>query len=368
MTARPDAAPPIGEYTIQRWLFDTAVGRFDIDLGESGVQFQRFGDVQTDPDWELDYSLDRGAEETRQAIAALYGQADPQRVIVTHGAQEALYLFYRSFLRAGDHVITTTPGWQQAWEVPAHIGCRVNRLYWRPGSPFDLEALAAAIRPDTRLLILNSPGNPSGRTIDPDTWGSIIALADRHDLWIVNDEEYLIDFDDSVVNHYDRSVSVSSLSKVYGLPALRLGWAVTQPAVLEQMVNYKRYTTVSNSLVAERIAHAVLADRKRQLARYTALVTSGRDRLLSFADSRRDQLELVPPSGTPFAWFHLRTDEPAKAFAERLLVDYGVLVMPAEVFGAERGLRISYARPDGVLAEGLARVGRALDRIPAPPV
>ena len=357
----------IAEYTIQRWLFDTAAGQYDIDLGESGVQFQSLGDVPTDPGWALDYSQDRGLEQTRRAVAATYGPGtDPARVIVTHGAQEALYLFYRSFLSPGDHVVTTTPGWQQAWSVPEHIGCEVSTLAWEPGAPFDLEQLAAALRPATRLLILNSPGNPSGRSVDPRTWDGIVALARERGLWIVNDEEYLLDFGASVVHRYERAVSVSSLSKVYGLPALRLGWAVAPPQVIEPMVNYKRYTTVSNSLVSERIAAAVLGDRDRQLARYRELIAGGRPLLDDFARDHAGRVELVAPDGTPFAWFRLLTGESSQSLATRLLTGHGVLVMPAEVFGAARGLRISYARPPAVLAEGLARIGRALAATEAP--
>jgi aspartate/methionine/tyrosine aminotransferase len=357
----------IAEYAIQRWLFDTAAGRYDIDLGESGVQFQVLGDVPTDPGWALDYSQDRGLEQTRRAVAAMYGpDVDPEHVIITHGAQEALYLFYRSFLSPGDHVITTTPGWQQAWTVPEHIGCEVTTHAWEPGAPFDVDLLASALRPSTRLLILNSPGNPSGRSVDPHTWDRIVELAREHGLWIVNDEEYLLDFDASVAHRYERAVSVSSLSKVYGLPALRLGWAVAPPEVIEPMVNYKRYTTVSNSLVAERIAAAVLADRDGQLARYQALIAGGRPLLDGFAREQAGRVELVEPDGTPFAWFRLLTGESSHSLTTRLLDDHGVLAMPAEVFGATSGLRISYARPAAVLAEGLARISRALERTPAP--
>lgn len=357
----------IAEYTIQRWLFDTAAGRYDIDLGESGVQFQHLGDVPTDPGWALDYSQDRGLAETRQAVAAMYGSdIDPNHVVITHGAQEALYLFYRSSLAPGDHVVTTTPGWQQAWTVPEHIGCEVTTLAWQPGDPFDVDALAALLRPTTRLLILNSPGNPSGRRLDDAAWERIVELARRHGLWIVNDEEYLLDFGASVAHRYERAVSVSSLSKVYGLPALRLGWAVAPPSVIEPMVNYKRYTTVSNSLVSERIAGSVLACRDAQLARYHALTAGGRPLLDAFARDQADRVALVEPDGTPFAWFNLLTGENSHSLATRLLTDHGVLVMPAEVFGSERGLRISYARPGAVLTEGLARISRALADTPSP--
>ena len=89
--------PPIRTYTIQQWLFEEARGSFDIDLGESGIQYHHLGDLQPDPEFDLDYSQDRGNETLRAQIGDLYG-SNPENVIITHGSQEALYLFYKCHL------------------------------------------------------------------------------------------------------------------------------------------------------------------------------------------------------------------------------------------------------------------------------
>ncbi|MGD3108488.1 pyridoxal phosphate-dependent aminotransferase [Streptomyces sp. YGL11-2] len=355
----------IATYSIQQWLFTEAHGRYDIDLAESGVQFQRLRDLTLDPDWELDYSLDRGQPELREAVAGLYQRSGAgDGIVITHGAQEALYLLYRSLLTAGDHVVTTSPGWQQSWEVPAHIGCEVSVLPMRPGEPFDAEALARLITPRTKLLVLNSPGNPSGYCFTEQDWTVLLDVARAHDLVVVNDEEYLLDFADSIVHRYPKALSVSGLSKVYGLPALRIGWAVGAPEIISAMVNYKRYTTVSNSWVWERVAVDVLTDRERHVRRYREFVDAGLGRLTRFADEYASHVRLVPPAGTPFAWFNLRTSATSQAVVERLLDEERVLVMPAEVFGSEAGLRVSYARPAEVLDEGLNRLGKVLSSMP----
>lgn len=354
----------IANYVIQDWLFRIARGRYDVDLAESGVQVQSLGDLAPDPRWDLDYSYDRGSAELCRQVAELYSPdwADTaeDRVMIAHGAQEALYLLYRSFLSPADHVITVCPGWQQSWEVPAAVGCPVTRLYWEPGAEFDVAALKAAIRPDTRLLVLNSPCNPLGTAISAAAWDGILALAREHGLWIVNDEEYLTDFGESVVHRHPRSVSVSGLSKLYGLPALRVGWAVSSPEVIGAMVNYKRYTTVSNSLLCERLAVGALRDRDRHLKRYRELVDAGTARLRAFAERQSGRLELVPPQGTPFGWCRLDIGISSRELAERLLEEQRVLVMPAEVFGAEHGIRITHARRPEVLDEGLARLEELL--------
>ncbi|MEU6551291.1 pyridoxal phosphate-dependent aminotransferase [Streptomyces sp. NPDC046915] len=352
----------IPEYAIQRWLFDEAQGRYDIDLAESGVQFQLLGDLELEPEWELDYSLDRGRPELRAAIAEMYGgpALSADRVAVTHGAQEGLYLLYRGLLRPGDHVVATSPGWQQAWEVPRHIGCDVTVLPWPPGTPFDSEGLLRAIGPRTRLIILNSPGNPSGCVLTEGEWDTVVAATAERGIAVVNDEEYLLDFAGSVVHRHPHGISVSGLSKVFGMPALRLGWLCAAPEVVEAVVNYKRYTTVSNSLVWERAAEAALRRRAEHVARYRRLVGPGLRILEGFARRHADRVRLVAPQGTPFAWVDTLARTTSRDLAERLLRQHRTLVMPAEVFGAERALRISFARPVDVLEEGLERLAKVL--------
>ena len=109
-TMKPSTSQ-ISTYTIQEWLFEEAQGAFEIDLGESGIQHHYLSDLAPDPAFDLNYSQDRGDERLRQRIGELYG-AGPDNVIITHGSQEALYLFYGCHLGPDDHVITFTPVWQ----------------------------------------------------------------------------------------------------------------------------------------------------------------------------------------------------------------------------------------------------------------
>jgi len=365
----------IETFAIQDWLFSTAFGRYDIDLAKSGVQFQLVEDVDIAPDWDLDYVPDRGLYEARAAVARLYGGATSAvRVAIANGAQEALYLFYRSLLAPGDHVITTVPGWQQSWAVPRHMGCHASLLSWTPGAPLDVDALEALVDPTTRLVVLTSPGNPSGCRIGDREWSQVLEVAARHGAWILADEEFAVDFRNSVIHRYDRAISVSGLSKTYGMAGLRFGWAATGSAagaeLVERMVNYKRYTSISNSVLSERVAIGALAQHRGYISRYLAMLEDGRELLDDFAATTEDLVELVSPEGTPFAWFNLKPLILSRAssieLAERLLETERVLVMPAEVFGSEGGFRLTYARPRDVLVEGLARLKRSLTTLAAP--
>ena len=167
----------IANYQIQEWLFSTANGHFDIDLAESGIHPHHIDDIQFSKNYDLNYSIDVGQQALRQLIAEMY-KVDEQRIVITNGSQEALYLFYRSFLSAHDHVITFVPGWQQSWEVPAHIGCDVTKIRGQSGyvckwvtlllkqgySPYYIRAVAFFHRTDLNDIFLPSTNHFSFNT------------------------------------------------------------------------------------------------------------------------------------------------------------------------------------------------------------
>lgn len=357
-----------GEFMITQWLFSTAAGKYEVDLAESCAQLQNVGDLSMSTDMVLDYGPERGRADGRELVARQYGHGcTADDVMLTFGSQESLYVFYRVFLTPGDHVITTVPGWQQSWEIPRDCGCDVSLMQWTPGEPFDSAALADLIRPETRLVVLCSPGNPSGCVLTDEEWSSIVSLLDRSGIWLLSDEEFLTDLSKSAIWKYPRSLSASSLSKMYGLPGLRLGWAAVSSdegrQVLAQMVNYKRYISLANSPVCEHLGVGILADLENQYKRYYGLLRSGVDYLTSFADSFRDLITLVPPEGTPYAWFNLHAPITSRELAERLLAEHKTLIMPAEVFGSEMGFRFSYARTAEVMAAGVERFGTLLKEL-----
>jgi aspartate/methionine/tyrosine aminotransferase len=357
----------VDDFKIQQWLFDTAWGGFDFDLAASHLGAPQVRDLTISADWELDYIDPRGIVALRTVVADLYSpDLHDGNVLIANGAQEALYLFYRSFLSPGEHVIATIPGWQQAWEIPRETGADVSTVTWTPGLPLDIEWFEREVRPETRLISLISPGNPSGRPIEESEWRAIVELAGRRGIWLLVDEEFETNLRTSVINDYPRAVSVSGLSKIHGMPGLRVGWAATASAegtrLIERMLNYKRYTTMCNSSISEHIAVAVLRDRARYLRRYRESLAEGRKVLDAFVARTADVLSFVPPEGTPFAWFNVPRSMSSAEFARRLLEECRIVVMPAEVFGTENGFRLTYARPNAMLEPALGMVEDLLRR------
>ncbi len=348
----------IGEYAIQSWFFGKAAGQFDIDLAESGIQAHQLSDLGLPAEVDLDYGSDRGALELREVVADLYG-VGPESVAITHGSQEALFLLYATCLRPGDHVITFTPGWQQSWEVPAFLGAEVSQipLSAERGYRIDWNAVEKAVRKETRLVVLNSPHNPTGTRCDATDFLRLKELAARG-IGVVNDEDYVLDFGRSIIHQVSGAVSVSSLSKLYGFPGLRLGWSVGPRDLIEAMVNFKRYVTVCNSPLCEQLGLEVLRRRDEFLKSYSRMRDAGLAKVTTWASAHR--LAIVEPEDTPFAYVRLDIPVSSETFAEGLLNRRRVLVVPAELFGDERAIRVSFGRPEEVLTEGLNRISEEL--------
>ena len=361
VTTAEDTAAATGaaqDYPMRRWVFEDSLGRFDIDLGDSHVQCGTLAGLNVPADLELNYGVDRGSPELVRLVAERYG-GPAERVVITHGAQEALYLLYCTLLRPGDRVVAFRPGWQQAWDAPDRLGCEVRVLDLAEGFGIDLAALAEVADSRLRLITLNTPSNPTGRRIRDAELAAILEIAERCDAYVVLDEEYVLDLATSPAVRDGRLISVSSLSKIAGFPGLRVGWLYAPAELSAACAQYKHLTSISNSVLCETLAADVLARWDEYVAQYRRLVDGGQRLLEEFAAAHPGLVRLVPPEGTPFAWLHLTTGESSLSFARRVL-ETGVLVMPGETLGASHGIRISFAREPQLLAEGLARIAAVL--------
>lgn len=346
-------------YPMHRWVFEDAYGRYDIDLGDSNVECGQVDDLAVPGELVLDYGNAKGTEAMRATVAGMYGRAIDE-VGITHGAQEALYLLYRTLLRPGDHVLVLSPGWRQAVAVPELIGCRVEVVENLPTGHPDVGRAVRGVRRDTRMIILNTPDNPTGKRIRPSDVDTLVSSARAAGAYLVLDEEYVVDLADSLAGRYEHAVSVSSVSKVYGLPGLRLGWLCGPADVVEKAMDYKHFTSIANSVLAERLAAQVLDRRAEFHDRYDRLVTTGLEILETWVAAHPDRVRLSRPEGTPFAWVELRGTGSSLDFCRAVLDEAKVLLMPAEVFGREHGFRITFAREPETLRAGLERIDRVL--------
>jgi aspartate/methionine/tyrosine aminotransferase len=314
---------------------------------------------------ELGGRNDTGYPPLVSAIASRYGVREDQ-VATANGASGANFLACAALLRPGDEVLVETPGYDPLIAAPALLGARLVRFERRfeDGFRLDVEGIANAITPGTRLIIVTNPHNPTGVTSSTAEILELGKLAARHGAYVLVDEIYLDVATGSTcavaATLGGPFITTSSLTKAYGLSQLRCGWALAAPEVAEQIRRTRDLVDGIGSILAERASVVAFEHLDTLAARARAILEPNLSRLTSFMASR-PALDWVRPGGGTVAFPRLRSGEDARAFADRLLAHHQTMVVPGAFFEAPSHFRIGFGIAAETLDRGLAAIGRALE-------
>ena len=341
--------------------------RIRCNLAESSVTDMRLGELDVAlADLVLLYGDHLGHEGLRTLIAGDGPGLSPTDVLLTPGAAAALFMVSTSLLRAGDHLIVARPNYATNLETPRAIGADIGilDLTWDDAWTVDPERIAAMLRPETRLVSLTTPHNPTGQLIDEATLTAIIDIVEAHPTARLLLDETYRELQDGplpplAASRSERVISVSSLSKAYGLPGIRLGWLVTQDAALRQtLLAAKEQIVITGSVVDETIGYEAVRRRDEVLAPIRArsaaalaadAAMDGRTGHLRVARATRRGGGL-PPGPTGHRAGHGR-------FYARLFEGYGTIVGPGHWFEqSDRSFRLGFGWPDHRASGG--RAGR----------
>ncbi len=314
----------------------------------------------------LGYTAPSGHPLLRAEIAGLYERLGAEQVLTCAGADEALFLTLNAILRPGDHAVIAWPGYESLFQVARAAGAEVTPLRLRhdTGWRLDLRDLRRALRPETRLIVVNYPHNPTGALPDRSTFEGMVALAAEVGAVLLSDEVYrLLEHDpaDRLPAGVDAGrhvVSVGVMSKSFGLAGLRIGWIATRDEeLLERVTALKDYTSGCNSAPSEILALAALRARDAVLGRSRALVAGNLAELDAFFEEWEGVFEWVRPRAGCVGFPRLVTGGPLEPFLAGLLDEEGVLLVPGSVY--EHGgnhFRLGFGRAD--MPGALARLDR----------
>jgi len=305
-------------------------------------------------DLRLGYTESPGEPALRAEIASLYEHVAPDDVLVFSGAEEAIFALHNVLLGPGDHAVVVRPAYQSLAEVARAAGAELTRLDLREADAWrlDMSAVRAALKPTTKLILVNEPHNPTGSLSDRATFDRLVELASESGARLIVDEVYrFLEFDqaDRLPAGADTSptgVSIGVMSKSFGLAGLRIGWIATRDrALLERLAAFKDYTTICNSAPSEVLALIALRARERVLARNRAIVESNLPLLDAFFARWGGIFEWVRPRGGSIGFPRLLAERPIEAFAEELVRETGVLILPGTLFGdTGNRFRVGYGR------------------------
>ena len=291
----------------------------------------------------LSYTETWGGPELREAIAGTYEHVDADHVLAFAGAEEALYWAMQELAGPGDHSLVAVPCYQAMETVTLSTGAEVTPLPLRPenGWALDIEEVHKLLRPNTKLIAVNYPHNPTGYVPDEVDFCELVALCEVRDIRLFCDEVYRgVERDDRVTisqaaDISETAVSLNVVSKSYGLPGLRIGWlACKDRALLERLEKRKHYTTICNAGPAEFLATVALRNRERIWERNRGIIAANVPLFDDFFRRWADDFEWQPPMGGCVCFPRFRTGD-VEEFCARLLDEEGVLVLPASVYRSE---------------------------------
>ena len=319
----------------------------------------------------LGYTESTGHPLLRAEIATLYETISADDVLVFAGAEEAIFCLSQVLLGPGDHAIVTWPGYQSSYEVARSVGAEVtlHDLRQSDGWALDVDRLVASIRPNTRLVAVNAPHNPTGMLPTAAEWKALTGACAAAGVHLVADEVYrFLEFDEG-----DRStagadalpglgVSIGVMSKSFALAGLRIGWlATTDRQLLARCAAFKDYTTICSSAPAEILALIALRARDAVLGRSRGIVAANLVLLDTFFERWAGTFDWVRPRGGSIGFPRLTAELGIDAFAAELIEAEGVLLLPGSVFGFPgEHFRLGFGRTD--MPEALAGLERFAER------
>ncbi|MEO5923465.1 MAG: pyridoxal phosphate-dependent aminotransferase [Bryobacteraceae bacterium] len=320
------------------------------------------------------YTAVGGTLELKQAICDFHKDSyqttyKPNECIVTVGGKHAIFNLTQALLNPGDECIIPVPYWVTYKDVVNYCQAKCVFLETNEADGFALTAkqVEAVLTPKTKMIILNSPSNPSGATFDRKEMEKIVALAKKHDFWVLTDECYdrfLYDSERYSIASFpdakDTVVVAGSLSKTYAMTGWRIGFVLAPAYVVAGINKLQSHATSNPTSIAQKAAFEALRGPQESVAGMLAEYTKRRKYVL-------ERLRAIPgvkvqdPKGAFYAYPNVSaafkngiTD--SMSFAEKLLAEEYVAVVPGEAFGTNDHIRISYATSIEELTKGLDRI------------
>ncbi|MFW9944582.1 MAG: aminotransferase class I/II-fold pyridoxal phosphate-dependent enzyme [Candidatus Sifarchaeia archaeon] len=353
----------------------------EINLTESGIEPLTIADLIPDKrvrmkllETRLGYSQTNGTIPLREAIAAMYGGADADNVLVTNGGAEANFITIWNLLHEDpdrNEIVMMLPNYMQIYGVTKGLGGFVSPYYLKMKGgewALDLEGLKAAISKKTAAITLCNPNNPTGAAMGADCLRAIAEIAEDSGVWILSDEIYQGaelegPITPTMFDYYDRVLVTNSLSKAYGLPGLRLGWIVTSlKPHAKDLWSYSDYTSICPTMLSDMLATIALQPRMRAkiLDRTRKIVKRHWAAMKEWLEERKHIFEYVAPKAAAICFLKHNLSISSLALVDRLLKEKSLLIIPGEHFGMEKYLRIGFGYSEERLLAGLARFDELL--------
>ena len=365
------------EKSIIRQMLDRALpGSINLGLGEPDLatpEVIRKAAVKVIVDEQNGYTAQAGLMSLREKVAASYPylEGNPERVFITAGSQESMFLALMSLVEEGDEVLLPNPGFVAYPTIVKMAGGKSNfyRLPRDKGFAFDVDEFRRALAPRTKVVVCTSPSNPSGRTLSRDDVVSIVDALKDHGAYVISDEiyrelYYTPERPESLSDFYDRTIVISGLSKSMSMTGWRLGWFCGPEAVVKAALVLHGYVTTCASAISQKAALvAWTPEAEEARAGFRETFRARKDHLLGLMESELG-LKAVMPEGAFYTMMDVRDYGSSIEVAEAMLEER-VITVPGSAFGSESEgfLRVSFCADHETLTEGVSRMKKAIHKL-----
>lgn len=352
------------------------------NLSESGVEPLRLEELLAGGEARaeflgtaLKYPESNGSRLLRERIALFYPGASAENVLVTTGTSEANFTTLWGLLEKGDRAAVMIPTYMQAWGLARAFGGRADayrlvekRLGLGKRWELDVESLERAVSRKTRLIMVTNPNNPTGAVLTEAEMSEIIRVARKVGAWIVADEVYRgaeaagSQTSPTFWGRYPKVIVTAGLSKAFGLPGLRVGWIVAPQRQTARFWAYQDYTTLTPSMLSDRLARAAMEPRRREqiLSRTRAIIRRHLPEVEAWVRGHEGVLDFIAPVAGAIVLVKYRLPIGSTALFDRLRREKSVLITPGAHFGIGKYIRIGYGYDLEKTLEGLSRVDEML--------
>jgi len=356
----------IDRFKVEEW-FNEYEHKSVYDLADTCVESLSINDLieLTGADYgeifnqKLNYGAIHGSERLKSAVCSLYKNQLPENITVTHGAIGANQLVMLTLIERGDKVVSVVPTYQQHYSIPKSIGAEVKMYFLKEENDWlpDLNEFEKIVGQDTKIICINNPNNPTGVVIPDEMLDKIVEIARRADAYILCDEVYRgLNHDRilsaSIADIYEKGISTGSVSKVFSLAGLRLGWITADIDIIKKISTHRQYNTISVGILDDYFASVAIENKEKIINRNISQILHGKEILLNWIKSN-SHFRVIEPRGGTTAF--VGYDMPVKSaeLCANLQNDTGVMILPGETLELDGYLRIGYGNNHEKLSKAL---------------
>jgi aspartate/methionine/tyrosine aminotransferase len=354
------------ENTVEYNLTETGIHPFTLE------ELLNHDEIEKLLSLRLGYGQTNGSIELREAICALYPDTTINNVLVTNGSIEANFVAMWSLLNPGDELVLMLPNYMQIWGIARSFGIKVKPYYlkeelgWQP----DIEEVKKLVTPNTKVIAVCNPNNPTGGILSRSNMLEIIQLAKDVDAWIYADEIYrgaeLSGIETpTFFGMYGKAIVAGGLSKAYALPGIRIGWLIGPLQNIADMWSRRDYTTIATSILSNRVASLALQPTMRMniLKRNRKILNENLGLLKKWADGHPGLFSFIAPQAGGMVFVKYTLNINSTELVTKLRKEKSTFIVAGDCFGIDRRVRIGIGSEHKYLMAGLNRISETLEKI-----